>query len=135
MYWKYFASWIPGIPIAIANGILRNSLYRRFLPELPAHQLSAVSFIAFFGLYVWLILKWLKLCSSRDALRLASTWLLLTVAFEFLFGHFVMGNPWEALLHDYNLMAGRVWVLVLTWIAVAPIIFHRIQRTRSLSAA
>jgi len=59
----------------------------------------------------------------------------LTVAFEFLFGHFVMGNPWEALLHDYNLVAGRVWVLVLTWIAVAPIIFHRIQRRRSLSAA
>jgi hypothetical protein len=56
------------------------------------------------------------------------TWLVLTVIFEFLFGHFVMGHPWSSLFHDYNLLAGRVWVLVLIWIAAAPSIFYRIQR-------
>jgi len=135
MNWKYFISWIPGIPIAIVNGLLRNSLYRQFLNELHAHQLSALSFIVLFGIYVFFILKWLKLSSAQEALRLGLTWLVLTVAFEFLFGHFVMGHPWASLVHDYNLVAGRVWVLVLIWIAATPSIFYRIQRGRPLSAA
>ena len=128
MNWKYIIFWIPGIPIAIVNGLLRNSLYRQFLNELHAHQLSAVSFAMFFGIYVWFVIKWLKLSSSQDALGLGLIWLALTIAFEFLFGHFVMGNPWSKLYHDYNLFAGRVWVLVLLWIAIAPIIFHRVQK-------
>jgi len=135
MNWKYLVSWIPGIPIAIVNGLLRNSLYRQFLTELHAHQLSAISFIVLFGIYVFFILKWLKLSSAQEALRLGLTWLVLTVAFEFLFGHFVMGHPWASLVHDYNLVAGRVWVLVLIWIAATPSIFYRIQRGRPLSAA
>lgn len=128
MNWKYFVSWIPGIPIAIANGILRNSFYTRFLNELHAHQLSAVSFAVFFGIYVWFVLKWLKLSSSRDAFRLGFIWLALTIVFEFIFGHFVMGNPWPVLFHDYNVLAGRVWVLVLVWITISPVTFHRIQK-------
>ena len=135
MKWKYLVSWIPGIPIAIVNGLIRASLYMQFLTELHAHQLSAVSFIVLFGIYVWFILKWLKLSSAQEALRLGLTWLVLTVAFEFLFGHFVMGHPWASLFHDYNLLAGRVWVLVLVWIAAAPSVFYRIRRGRPLSVA
>jgi hypothetical protein len=135
MNWKYLVSWIPGIPIAIVNGLIRTSLYMQFLTELHAHQLSAVSFIVLFGIYVWFVLKWLKLSSAQEAFQLGLTWLVLTVGFEFLFGHFVMGHPWASLFHDYNLLAGRVWVLVLIWIAAAPSVFYRIQRGRPLSAA
>jgi hypothetical protein len=135
MNWKYLVSWIPGIPIAIVNGLIRTSLYMQFLTELHAHQLSAVSFIVLFGIYVWFVLRWLKLSSTQEAFRLGLTWLVLTVVFEFLFGHFVMGHPWSSLFHDYNLLAGRVWVLVLIWIAAAPSIFYRIQRGRPPSAA
>ena len=128
MNWKYIISWIPGIPIAVINVLLRDSLYERFLNELHAHQLSTVSFALLFGIYVWFVIKWVKLSSSRDVLRLGLTWLLLTIAFEFLFGHFVMGNPLSKLFHDYNLLAGRVWVLVLLWIAMVPFICYRAQK-------
>ena len=127
MNWKTFVSWIPGIPIAIFNGILRESWYTQFLNELHAHQLSALSFMLLFGIYVWLILDWLKLSSSKEALLLGLLWVVLTVAFEFLFGHFVMGNEWSTLLHDYNLIAGRVWVMVLVWIAIAPIMIFGLK--------
>jgi hypothetical protein len=135
MNWKYLVSWIPGIPIAIANGLIRTSLYMQFLTELRAHQLSALSFIVLFGFYVWFALKWLKLSSAQKALQLGLIWLVLTVGFEFLFGHFVMGNPWASLFHDYNLLAGRVWVLVLIWITAAPSVFYRIQCGQSFLAA
>lgn len=127
MDWKFIVAWLPGIPIAILNALLRNSLYKQFLNELHAHQLSTVSFIVFFGIYVWFTLKWLRLASSQDAVLLGLIWLVLTIAFEFLFGHFVMGNAWSKLFYDYNLFAGRIWILVLLWIMIAPIIFQKAQ--------
>lgn len=134
MNWKYLVSWIPGIPIGIVNGILRISFYERFLTELHAHQLSVASFILFFGIYAFFILKWIKLFSMKGALKLGLIWLILTVGFEFLFGHFIMGHPWSSLFHDYNLFAGRLWVLVLAWIALAPSFLHRISRINRLSS-
>ena len=47
-------------------------------------------------------------------------WLALTVSFEFLGGHFLFGQPWQRLLADYDLLDGRVWVLVLVVTALAP---------------
>ncbi len=50
-------------------------------------------------------------------------WLGLTVAFEFLFGHYAMGHTWSRLLQDYKLLEGRVWVLLLIWVTMAPLLF------------
>ena len=51
----------------------------------------------------------------------------MTIAFEFLFGRYVVKRSWRALLHDYNLFAGRVWLVVLVWVTIAPYLFYRLQ--------
>ena len=43
-------------------------------------------------------------------------------AFELLAGHYLFGNSWGRLLEDYNLLRGRIWVLVLVTTAVAPVL-------------
>lgn len=120
--WKYYLAWLPGVPIAILNGSVRQYLFIDYLnmSELTAHQLSVVNFILLFGLYIWLVLPWLKPESAKQAWQVGLLWLGLTVAFEFLFGHYLMGHSWERLLHDYNILAGRLWLLVLAWTAAGP---------------
>jgi hypothetical protein len=130
MKWKYVVAWLPGVLIAIANGIIRQFVYRAYLDELPAHQVSVVSFIVLFGLYVWFIIPWLRLTTAVEAIRVGLVWFGLTVLFEFVFGHFVMGHPWSALLHDYNVLEGRLWVVVLLWTTIAPLVVYRL-RTRN----
>jgi hypothetical protein len=49
----------------------------------------------------------------------------MTVAFEFLAGHYIFGSPWDRLLEDYNLFGGRIWLLVLATSAFAPLIMAR----------
>ncbi|MHB9013841.1 MAG: hypothetical protein ACYC49_16640 [Ignavibacteriaceae bacterium] len=122
-----YLSWLPGIVIAIGNGSLRQFVYNLFFDELEAHQLSVLSFIIFFGIYVWLILPWLKLSSTAEAIRVGVFWLTLTIIFEFIFGHFVMDHPWKDLFHDYNLLSGRLWVIVLLWTAISPYLFFRLR--------
>jgi hypothetical protein len=59
----------------------------------------------------------------------------LTVAFEFLFFHYVTGHPWAELLANYDVRAGRTWVFVLVWVALAPYAFFRIRRRTQLRQA
>jgi hypothetical protein len=69
-----------------------------------------------------------KPASARHALTIGLVWLSMTVAFELLFGHYAAKCPWRDLLHDYNLCAGRVWLVVLVWVTVTPYLFYQLQQ-------
>ena len=68
-----------------------------------------------------LFTRWIAPKSRGGALLIGSVWLALTLAFEFLAGHYLFGSSWERLLADYNLLRGRVWVLVLAATLFAPV--------------
>ena len=126
--WKYILAWVPMVLIAIANGALREIWYKKYLGELPAHQVSVASGILLFGIYIWALFRIWRLESASQAIVIGLSWLGLTVAFEFVFGHYVRGFSWNVLLHDYNIFAGRLWVAVLLWITAAPYIFFKLQK-------
>lgn len=109
------------VVIAIANGFVRETVVSPHVSELRAHQLSSVTLVLLFALYVWGVRRFLRLASRRHALEVGILWLALTVLFEFGFGHWVVGHPWERLLADYDLAAGRLWALVLLWVGLAPL--------------
>jgi hypothetical protein len=125
--WKYVLAWFPMVAIAIANGVLRESSYGKRLSELAAHQVSTLTAVILFGVYVWSVVRIWRPASAAQAIAVGLLWLAMTIAFEFLFGHYVAGHSWQRLLLDYNLLAGRIWLLVLVWIAVAPYLFFRIM--------
>jgi hypothetical protein len=127
MIWKYCLLWLGLVVIAIANGTIRQSTYLKWFGELKAHQLSTLTGLILFAVYIWAVGHRWKLESANQAIMIGVMWLGMTIAFEFLFGHYVMKHPWSQLLHDYNLAAGRVWVLVLIWTAIAPYVFYRLR--------
>ena len=121
MILRYTLAWLPMVIIAIFNGALRELTYGKVFLELRAHQVSCVTGILMFGAYTWLLsLKW-QLDSITQAITIGAIWFILTVAFEFLFGHYVGHHPWSRLLADYNLLAGRLWSLVLLAVAMLPL--------------
>jgi len=125
---KYILAWLPLVMIAMLNGALREGLYGQYLGELRAHQVSTVSGISLFGIYIWVLIRHMSPVSSKQAIIIGIIWLGMTLAFEFIFMHYVAGHSWEVLLYDYNIFAGRVWMLVLIWITVTPYIFYRLQK-------
>jgi hypothetical protein len=120
--------WFVLLIIAIVNGWLRESTYGRQLAELPAHQLSTLLGIALTGLAFAVWTRWFRVTSVSQAVTVGGAWLAMTVAFEWVFGHFVAGHSWSRLLHDYNLFAGRVWPVFLVWIAALPWLGFRYGR-------
>lgn len=121
----YSAGWIGMVALAIINGAVREKIYGPLMRELAAHQLSTVIGIVLFGLYMFILSVACRIESSNQAFLIGSIWVVMTVVFEFIFGHYIMKHPWSKLLHDYNLLEGRVWLLVLIWTAIGPYLFYR----------
>ncbi len=125
---RYILFWFLLMMVAILNGILRQSLFLTSFGEHTAHQISTVTGIIFIFIVVWLLNKRWKIESRQQAVYIGLIWLLMTVLFEFGFGHFVMGHSWTHLLADYNLLAGRVWSLFLLFVFIVPSLVHHLDQ-------
>ena len=63
--------------------------------------------------------------TRRELVAIGGLWMTLTVGFEFGFGHYVMGHSWPHLLADYDLLDGRLWVLIPGFLLLGPLLFGR----------
>ena len=113
--------------IAVANGALRQTTYAKVMSELRAHQLSTLIGSALIGLFIWLVIRTWSPSSAREALQIGLVWLLLTVTFECFMGLVLAHRPLSEVLYEYNLFAGRVWLLFLVWLTLAPWVFFRLR--------
>lgn len=125
---RYLFVWLLLAFVATLNGIVRQSTYGKILPELTAHQVSTVTAILASGAVVWAIHRLWPIQSVSQSWVIGISWLVLTVAFEFGFGHYVAGHSWEKLLADYNLVNGRVWSLFLAWVTVLPFVVYTVTK-------
>jgi len=125
---RYLLAWFPMLMLAIANGALRQATYGRRMPELRAHQLSTVIATAIFAVYIWYVIRTWPPVSTQQALLVGLLWLALTIAFEFFMGLVLARRPLNEVLRDYDVTRGRLWVLLLLWITLAPVLFHLFDR-------
>ena len=126
----WLLAWL-GLPVlGIANGALRDATYKQATGELAAHQLSTATLLGLMTAYIWTLQRRWPISTSREAFTIGGSWALLTVLFEFGFGHYVTGDSWAALLGAYNLAEGRVWATVPVWTAVGPEFIRRLSGRR-----
>lgn len=126
-YTIYPLAWFGLVILAIANGALREKTYGLHMSELAAHQLSTLTGVVLFGLYIYLLTGFFRLESSKQALLIGTLWVGMTVVYEFIFGHYAMGHSWEKLLYDYNIFKGRVWIVVLICSQFFPYLFYKMR--------
>ncbi len=121
--------WFIFTVMAILNGIFRESFISPKLGEHAGHVISTIMLICVILAVTYLFVSNLKIDYTRtDLILIGAFWLVLTILFEFGFGHYVMGHSWSKLLADYNIIQGRVWSLVLLTTLVAPLLSGFILR-------
>ena len=115
------AVWFGILVLASLNGAARGAW---IIPRLGETMGRAVSTVILCGLVfalTWLTIGWIRPASSAEALKVGVVWLFLTLAFEFLVGHYVFGNAWSELFADYDLSRGRIWIAVLVLTLLSPV--------------
>jgi hypothetical protein len=113
-------AWAAIVPMAIANGILREAVLVRAFGVRPARTLSGVLLSAVIFGWTWFILPWIGQTAVSRWIALGLAWTALTIAFEFLFGRFVAPRTWEELLRPYRFESGELWPVVLLVVAASP---------------
>ena len=120
MLWRALGVWIAMLIIASVNGALRQAVLIPSVGDVAGRAISTLMLAALIGLLTWATIGWIGPQSSADAWLIGARWVMLTLAFELLAGHYLFGTPWPALLEDYNVVRGRIWILVLIVTAIAP---------------
>jgi len=113
--------------IAVINGTVRDLWYIDYMEELAAHQISTITLIILLWVYINFIIKKYMPATGKQAFLIGLFWLALTLIFEFGLG-LARGNSLSQLLDNYNMLKGRIWVLIPIWIIIAPYIAYRINK-------
>ncbi len=89
--------WFVLLIFAILNGGFRETILVPRFSRAAAQALSTVMLsLLIFGVG-WLTLPWIAPRTVHDAWTAGVVWVGLTLAFEFLAGHFLFGKPWPEL--------------------------------------
>jgi len=116
----HILEWFPMLVLAVANGALREIVLSKHFKELAAHQISCLTGSLVLFMFITAMSRWWPFASAQEALLTGSAWVVMTVAFEFLFGRFGGRKAWRELLADYDVSSGRLWPLVLITVFATP---------------
>ena len=120
LYLRALVLWSALIPLAIANGLLRDWLLVRWLGASAARAVSGVLLCGLIGAWTWLTIPWLAPRDGRTCTVVGLGWLALTIGFEFGFGRLVAHRTWDELLRPYRFAGGDLWPVVLVVVTLAP---------------
>jgi len=138
MLLRALAIWCGLLLIALVNGAVRVMWLTPVFGDSAAHVLSALMLAAIVIVVARLAIVWLHPYTANEALLIGDEWVLLTIAFEFLAGFYLVGSSWQALLAQYDVSRGQMWELVLVTMLIAPVAaafgHHLIGRHRVISS-
>ena len=112
--------WVLLAVVGVANGVFRGAFLAKRIGDHPAHLLATLILCVLMFLLALVTIRWIGPHTMLQATLVGLLWALLTVSFEFLAGHYLFGNSWSRLLADYNVLRGRIWVLVPIVLFLAP---------------
>lgn len=114
--------WLVLIAAEIVHGILRAILLMPFVGEFRANQIGVFTGSVIILAIAYFTIRWIGTQRPNELLLVGSIWLLLTMAFEVLFGRFVVGLSWERIASDYNMLKGGLMPLGLLVLFLSPMI-------------
>jgi hypothetical protein len=117
---RAIVTWFILFAVMFTNGAARVLVLQPRLGEERARQLASLMGVALVLVVSWLFVKATPQATLGQLVWIGVGWLAGTLGFEFVFGHFVSGLSWTALLADYNILSGRLWSFVVLSVFLGP---------------
>jgi len=117
---KSLTVWLVFAVTAVLNGIVREGLLAELVGRKSALPLSGILLATLLFVITLATIRFLDPRRAGDAWMIGAFWLTTTLAFEFLFGHFVLGHTLDQLLSAFDPANGNLWTLVLFTTLIAP---------------
>ncbi len=124
---KVIGIWIFLALLAIVNGVIRDKLLAPKIGQKVSLPLSGVSLSLLIFCVTLILVPFLNISSAHGFWCVGIIWVLMTLAFEFLFGHYVVGEPWERIIEVFYLHRGNLYLLALVATLLSPCLAAKIR--------
>ncbi|WP_120512958.1 hypothetical protein [Photobacterium salinisoli] len=123
---KALVIWVGILALAVANGVLRESvLVPRFGMPVALVLSGLLLSVLIIGV-AYFTLPWLHISRPLVLFTVGAGWLVLTLVFEFSFGLW-QGKLLSELLEAYTFKGGNIWPVVLATTFFAPYIAAKLR--------
>jgi hypothetical protein len=119
--------WLLLAALAVVNGIFREKLLVPVLGPGLALPLSGITLSLLIFAVAYVAVPWFGVNPVTSFLLIGVQWVLMTLLFEFLFGHYVSGKSWQDLLQVFNILKGDLFLVVLVISLFAPCLVARVR--------
>jgi hypothetical protein len=119
--------WVVMVILAIANGAFRDGVLAPQLGHDLALPISGLSLAAVIFIATYMTFPLIGKNTMSVYYMIGIQWVLMTLAFEFLFGHYVLGKPWSDIVQVFDLMSGNLFIMVLIVTLLAPYLVARLK--------
>jgi uncharacterized membrane protein YadS len=127
LYVRALYPWFAILALAFVNGAFRELVLVPRLRHPWALLISGILLSCCVLAIAYLTVARLRISNSGQLLAIGCTWLLLTLLFEFGFGHFFQGKSWNELRGAYQFENGNLWSLVLLVVLFGPLLAGRLR--------
>ena len=112
--------WLLIVVAAIINGLLREKLIAPMVGIETALPISGITLSAVIFVFSLMSVSFIGALQTKSYLFIGLYWVLLTLSFEFLFGHYVAGKSWDEIMQVFNIQKGDLFIVVLFVTAFSP---------------
>lgn len=120
--------WFIIAIFAIINGIFRESVLTPYFGEAVALPVSGITLAIIIFTIIYLFFKLFSKNNYRTYLYIGIQFVGMTLIFEFVFGHYVIGKSWTELLQVFNIFEGNLFIITLLVSLFSPLLVAKIKK-------
>jgi hypothetical protein len=117
---KAIGIWFIIVILAILNGAIREKLLTPNIGSSVALPLSGLLLSILIVSVAFATVPFFGSPESKTYIFTGVIWFVLTLSFEFLFGHYIAGKPWHEIIQVFNIKKGDLFIVALFATLISP---------------
>ena len=124
---KSLGIWLVIVIVAIINGVAREKILTPLIGSSFSLPLSGITLSVLVLVVTYFTIPFIGEVKTGTYLYIGLLWVILTLSFEYLFGHYVTGKPWHEINQVFNILKGDLFIVVLIVSAVSPLVAAKLK--------
>lgn len=124
---KALVLWVGILALAVLNGFLREQILIPAVGSVYGFLASGVILSICVLVVAWAAIPWWGPLTAPQYLSIGCFWLVSTLAFELIFGRFILHKTWSEIFAAYSFEGGNLWPVVLLCTLTAPWLAARVR--------
>jgi hypothetical protein len=127
-----FAVWLLIVFAESIHGTLRQIFLAPLIGDFTARRIAFFTGMLLIFLIAFLSVRWIKAENAKQLLSVGLMWAILTLAFEFGLGFYVLNYSRERMFEDYDVSRGGLMGFGILFMVFAPYLAAKLRDRRKV---